>query len=384
MKKIYEPLISILVPCYNNQQFIYEMLESVFCQTYHHIEVLIGDDGSPNFDSAQLEDWLNKHQPEWLKRVSVYENRENIGTVANIHHLQQNSLGEYLLNIAADDALYDETVLQSFVERINEIQDSGEQAEIIMAQLEMWDHEFKNKLNDFLRPEIIDLIKNGTSRELFAKDSIDCCLTAQYLYKRCIIEKAGNIPAQYRLIEDWPSMLRLLRQGVKIHYMDNPPVAKHRDGGISHSNVLHSQRVKIRFLNELVDCYYNEIEPYEDLLGEEEKRLTRANIINIVHALSTEHLPVLEDSLKSKNKGKGFSDISFGKELKKLLTKNSQMKYIWQFLFWTVLFILISEHTLNPVISSIMLLASGLSFLLALCGIVVKSWIIARYRLRLF
>ena len=89
----YEPLISILVPCYNNQQFIYELLESIFAQTYHRLEVLIGDDASQNFNDRQLVNWLTNNRPEWLDRISVYRREVNIGTVANLEDLQAKSEG---------------------------------------------------------------------------------------------------------------------------------------------------------------------------------------------------------------------------------------------------------------------------------------------------
>lgn len=377
----YEPLISILIPCYNNQQFIYELLESVFIQTYHHIEILIGDDGSADFDSAQLEDWINKHQPEWLKRVSIYENEMNVGTVANIQNLQNNSVGEYLLNIAADDALYNAEVLEGFVRRINEIRNNGETASVIMAQLEMWNHTLDEKLEDFLSDEVIDTIKHGTSRDLFAKDSASCCLTAQYLYNRNILDKVGDLTSKYRLIEDWPTMLRLLRQDVKLHYMDNPPVAKHRDGGISHGHTLHSRYVYFQFYKEVIECYFNEVEPYEDLFTSDEKRLIREGARSRICSFRENCVRELEEGIQIEEGQIPFM-IRIQKGFKNLLKKNMQMKYIWQFLFLTVFFYHISGYFLNA--DGFFVGVSCVSLFIALCGIVMKAWQIAKYRLRLF
>ena len=184
-----EPLISILIPCYNNQQFIYELLESIFAQTYHNLEVLIGDDASQDFNDRQLVNWLTNNRPEWLERISVYRRDINVGTVANLEALQENSEGEYLFNIAADDKLYDETVMQCFVDYVNTLKSKGEKPMVVMAQLEMWDHELKRKLHDFMDKSKIDLLLNGTARELFAESAQKPFLPTQYLYSREYLEK---------------------------------------------------------------------------------------------------------------------------------------------------------------------------------------------------
>jgi glycosyltransferase involved in cell wall biosynthesis len=40
------PLVSIIIPCYNNQSFIQDAIASAINQTYNHIEVIVIDDGS--------------------------------------------------------------------------------------------------------------------------------------------------------------------------------------------------------------------------------------------------------------------------------------------------------------------------------------------------
>jgi glycosyltransferase involved in cell wall biosynthesis len=48
------PVISIVMPCYNNEAFLDQTIKSVFQQTYPHIELIIIDDGSADRSPAIL------------------------------------------------------------------------------------------------------------------------------------------------------------------------------------------------------------------------------------------------------------------------------------------------------------------------------------------
>ena len=49
-----EPLISVILPCYNHEKYVAKAIESVLDQSYHNYEFLVGDDGSPDGTAREI------------------------------------------------------------------------------------------------------------------------------------------------------------------------------------------------------------------------------------------------------------------------------------------------------------------------------------------
>ena len=54
------PLVSVIIPVYNAENFLRETLESMIGQTYQNIEILCVDDGSTDSSPAILEEYKKK------------------------------------------------------------------------------------------------------------------------------------------------------------------------------------------------------------------------------------------------------------------------------------------------------------------------------------
>ena len=51
-----KPLVSVVIPMYNSQQFIKETLLSVINQTYTNIEIIVVDDMSKDKSATKVKD----------------------------------------------------------------------------------------------------------------------------------------------------------------------------------------------------------------------------------------------------------------------------------------------------------------------------------------
>jgi glycosyltransferase involved in cell wall biosynthesis len=88
-------LVSVVIPCYKQAQFLPEAVESVLSQTYRETEVVVVDDGSPD-NTAELAARYSGVRCVRQKNRGLAEAR-NAGFYA--------SRGEYVLFLDADDRL---------------------------------------------------------------------------------------------------------------------------------------------------------------------------------------------------------------------------------------------------------------------------------------
>ncbi|MEG4108197.1 glycosyltransferase family A protein [Microcoleus sp. S13_C5] len=98
------PLVSVIIPAYNAEQFIEETLKSVLAQTYSAIEVLVVDDGSQD-RTAEIVEKISKKD----SRVQLVQ-QQNAGVAAARNLGIHKSRGEYIAPIDADDIWYPENI----------------------------------------------------------------------------------------------------------------------------------------------------------------------------------------------------------------------------------------------------------------------------------
>ena len=97
-----QPLVSVIIPLYNAQEYIGECLDSLLAQTFQAFELIIVDDCSTDSSCEIIEDYI----PKFNGRLKLYHMEENTGSGA----LPRNkglylSSGEYIYNMDNDDLL---------------------------------------------------------------------------------------------------------------------------------------------------------------------------------------------------------------------------------------------------------------------------------------
>lgn len=98
--------ISVIIPCYNIEDYLPKCLESILSQTEKDIELICIDDGSKDNTREVLENYKNKHSNI---RV-LYQNNKGAGPARNLGI--ENSNGEYIAFMDGDDFYPNHHVLE--------------------------------------------------------------------------------------------------------------------------------------------------------------------------------------------------------------------------------------------------------------------------------
>ena len=101
-------LISVVVTCYNHQDYIEQCLRSIFAQTYRNIELLVLDDGSTDKAAEIIQETLADSP-----FPTRFESHENMGVVKTRNKALQQIQGTYFIFVDSDDFL-DSDYIESF------------------------------------------------------------------------------------------------------------------------------------------------------------------------------------------------------------------------------------------------------------------------------
>lgn len=96
MAKDVNPLISVLMPVYNGQQYLAEAIESILNQTYKHFELLLLDDGSSDNSEHIIKGFKDS-------RIVYIKNETNKGLIFTLNRGIGLTKGTYIARMDADD-----------------------------------------------------------------------------------------------------------------------------------------------------------------------------------------------------------------------------------------------------------------------------------------
>lgn len=267
-----KPVFSFAIVSYNNYRYIFEAVDSVLQQTYPAIELLVANDGSSDFNQEELSAYIDAHKRENLVHVDIHNNETNLGTVKNIESVRQRATGTYIMYMAADDALYDETVLQRYADEFERL---GEDAMVVSSRTAMCGSELGYVMDYAPDESGVKVIRDGTPAELFSRMSHTFTIpTTSTCYRLSLYDRVGPYDTTYYIIEDASFFLRFSRAGIRVHWIDDMVGARHRDGGVSHSEPKKITETYRRYRYDEVLIYEREILPYQDrLLPEDRKKM---------------------------------------------------------------------------------------------------------------
>ena len=117
MQKNSQPLVSVVIPCYNHEKFVQDSIQSVIDQTYENIELIVIDDGSTDSSVQKIQEMVTICQQRFSRFELRY--RKNKGLTATLNEALRWIEGEYYIAIASDDLMVSSRIVRQ-VEILNQ------------------------------------------------------------------------------------------------------------------------------------------------------------------------------------------------------------------------------------------------------------------------
>ena len=88
-----QPLLSIIVPIYNVEQYVDRCIQSILNQTYQNLEIILVDDGATDCSGVIADSYAAKD-----KRIKVFH-KENGGLSDARNYGLDHVTGDYILSV---------------------------------------------------------------------------------------------------------------------------------------------------------------------------------------------------------------------------------------------------------------------------------------------
>lgn len=112
------PLVSIVIPTYEQEQMASEAVSSALAQDYPNLEVVVVDDASPSHTYDTIRSVADP-------RLRYHRNERNLGRVANYRRgLKDLARGDWVIMLDGDDYFTDASFVRSAVQRVHENPDA--------------------------------------------------------------------------------------------------------------------------------------------------------------------------------------------------------------------------------------------------------------------
>jgi hypothetical protein len=200
-------LVSIIVPCFNQAQYLDEALQSVFDQTYENWECIIVNDGSPDNTADIAQKWVKKDS----RFNYLYKTNGGVSSSRNL--ALQRAKGDYIQFLDSDDFLNKEKLELS----LNLIKVGYENdIKIIVSDFRMFVDSPNKTLNPYcsLNSEVLNFESLLYSWNATFSLPIHCGF-----FKASLFENI-RFPENMTAHEDWIVWVSIFKTGGKALFLD--------------------------------------------------------------------------------------------------------------------------------------------------------------------
>jgi len=275
--EVYPPLLSIIIPNYNNAGFLKDCIGSILGQTFTNYEIIITDDCSTD-NSIQIIDEYTKH----YDFIHAIYHKRNVGISANRHSGIIEARGDYFTVLDSDDIYYDPRKLEKEMELIIYYKTKENKNICAFSKIAQLDKEL-NFIRDHW-PE--NKIKVGyIFNEIIARTSM---IPRDFIVATDAYFEVGPYDKVFSLYEDWDLKIRLAHK-YDFYYTGIYGTGYRKHGtGLSQVNVYnHIKYLKMVFKKNYI------------LIDADKRTSIKRAFYNFIHSKRSGYIKSLEQNLLS-------------------------------------------------------------------------------------
>lgn len=186
-----QPIVSIVIPCYNDGAYLQQAIDSCLAQTYEALEILVVDDGSSDQKTRSVLSGLNAPRIKVLHTNHVGPSQARNTAIAQ-------ACGQYILPLDADDWIEPE-----YVAHAANVLDEQPEVGIVYCHAELFGEKSgpwslpNYSLDDFL---------------------VDNCIFITAMFRKEDWQLAGGFSQEFKHgLEDYDFWLSLIERGRTVH-----------------------------------------------------------------------------------------------------------------------------------------------------------------------
>lgn len=192
------PLVSVIIPCFNQDNYIIETLQSVLNQTYTNWECLIIDDGSTDNSANNISEFVATDN----RFVVMYKNNGGVSSARNLG--LDKAKGKFIQFLDADDIL-EKNKIQYSINELTKVENKD--VRIVISNFEMISHDSK-----VLEPPFCVLKEEFLNLDGFLKQwNILFSVQIQCGFFKSSLFDAVRFPEMLSAQEDWVVWVHLFK-----------------------------------------------------------------------------------------------------------------------------------------------------------------------------
>ena len=254
-KDKFNPLVSIIIPVYNGENYVSEAIDSALAQTYNNVEIIVVNDGSEDRTDEICKSYGNKIK---------YIKKENGGVASALNCGIDAMNGEYFSWLSHDDLYMPDKVLKE-IELLNDLNDKetiiGCNVDVVNSSKSLIKH---NHIPDSAKRSV---------KGYLAFDQTTGLNGCSLLINKSLFKKYGYFNINLKVTQDYDMWYRLAKN-VKFEFVDDALVLsrQHSEQGsktmLKEVNLevdkLHGNFIKNLTMDDLINYVDGDIQKYYD------------------------------------------------------------------------------------------------------------------------